>query len=202
MIRAVLRGLLLRLARLREYREMRATVHLSGSERKQLQEVRESLRDSSVRDRDWNVDEQRLLLRGLRLLSTRELNREIALLGRAIETTPEGERASKLSCLIEQLPSEFRDWLLALLLPKLAEPEAAAHLLRACLDFAPDPNVSDDIRELTGVQSYPVDSHLANLRARHKAVVEAGDQLDPREPSEYVSKLIVACVRLAPPSDD
>lgn len=70
------------------------------------------------------------------------------------------------------------------------------------LDFAPDPNVSPDIRELTGVEEYPVDSHQANLRARIKAVVKAGDKLDPREPSDYVSNLIVACVRLAPPSDD
>ena len=70
------------------------------------------------------------------------------------------------------------------------------------LDFAPDPNVSPDIRELTGVETYPVDSHLANLRARIDAVVKAGDKLDPREPSDYVSKLIVSCVRLAPPSDD
>ena len=70
------------------------------------------------------------------------------------------------------------------------------------LDFAPDPNVSDDIRELTGVATYPVDSHQANLRARIDAVVEAGDRLDPREPSDYVSNLIVACARLAPPNDD
>ena len=70
------------------------------------------------------------------------------------------------------------------------------------LDFAPDGNVSPDIRELTGVEAYPVDSHLENLRARIEAVVEAGDRLKPRDPSEYVSKLIVACVRLAPPSDD
>ena len=70
------------------------------------------------------------------------------------------------------------------------------------LDFAPDPNVSPDIRELTGVETYPVDSHLANLRARIDAVVKAGDKLDPRDPSDYVSKLIIACVRLAPPSDD
>jgi len=70
------------------------------------------------------------------------------------------------------------------------------------LDFAPDPNVSPDIRALTGLEAYPVDSHLANLRARIEAVKKAGDKLDPREPSDYVSKLIVACVRLAPPSDD
>jgi hypothetical protein len=70
------------------------------------------------------------------------------------------------------------------------------------LEFDPDANVSTDIRELTGLQSYPVDSHLANLRARIEAVIKAGDKLGPRDPSDYVSKLIVACVRLAPPSDD
>ena len=70
------------------------------------------------------------------------------------------------------------------------------------LDFDPDENVSADIRELTGLQTYPVDTHQANLRARIEAVVQAGDRLGPRDPSEYVSKLIVACVRLAPPSDD
>jgi len=90
--------------------------------------------------------------------------------------------------------------------PLLADLERALDLLKQVdesrLDFAPDPNVSPDIRELTGVEAYPVDSHLANLRARIKAVVKAGDKLDPREPSDYVSQLIVACVRLAPPSDD
>jgi len=70
------------------------------------------------------------------------------------------------------------------------------------LEFDPDANVSADIRELTGLQTYPVDSHLANLRARIGAVISAGDKLGPRNPSDYVSKLIVACVRLAPPSDD
>ncbi len=43
---------------------------------------------------------------------------------------------------------------------------------------------------------------MANLQARIEAVVKAGDKLEPRDPSDYVSKLIVACVRLAPPSDD
>jgi hypothetical protein len=70
------------------------------------------------------------------------------------------------------------------------------------LEFAPDANVSADIRELTDLQSYPVDSHQANVQARIEAVIQAGDKLGPRDPSEYVSKLIVACVRLAPPSDD
>ena len=40
------------------------------------------------------------------------------------------------------------------------------------------------------------------LAARIEAVVKAGDKLGPRGPSDYVSKLIVACVRLAPPNDD
>jgi hypothetical protein len=62
--------------------------------------------------------------------------------------------------------------------------------------------VSDDIRDLTGFEQYPTDSHRVNLRARIGAVVEAGDRLESRAPSEHVSKLVVACVRLAPPSDD
>jgi hypothetical protein len=70
------------------------------------------------------------------------------------------------------------------------------------LDFDPDPNVSPDIHELTGLDTYPVESHLANLEARIEAVVNAGDKLAARDPSDYVSKLIVACVRLAPSSDD
>ncbi len=70
------------------------------------------------------------------------------------------------------------------------------------LDFPPDGNASADIRELTGVAAYPVDSHLANLQARIEAVENAGEKLTPRDASDYVSKLIVACVRLAPPSDD
>jgi hypothetical protein len=90
--------------------------------------------------------------------------------------------------------------------PLLADLQRALDLLNQVdesrLDFAPDGNVSPDIRELTGLEMYPVDSHLANLKARIKAVVKAGDKLEPREPSDYVSKLIVACVRLAPPSDD
>jgi hypothetical protein len=88
----------------------------------------------------------------------------------------------------------------------LVDLERALDLLKQVdeskLKFDPDANVSTDIRELTGLQTYPVDSHLANLRARIEAVVKAGDKLEPRDPSDYVSKLIVACVRLAPPSDD
>ena len=90
--------------------------------------------------------------------------------------------------------------------PLLADLERAFDLLKQIdesrLDFAPDPNVSTDIRELTGLQVYPVDSHLTNLQARIEAVVKAGNRLGSRAPSDYVSKLIVACVRLAPPSDD
>ncbi len=90
--------------------------------------------------------------------------------------------------------------------PLLADLERALDLLHQVdesrLDFAPDPNVSADIRDLTGLEQYPVDSHLANLQARIEAVVKAGDELEPRAPSDYVSRLIVDCVRLAPPSDD
>jgi hypothetical protein len=90
--------------------------------------------------------------------------------------------------------------------PLLADLERAFDLLHQVgenrLDFPPDGNVSPDIRELTGVETYPVNSHLANLQARIEAVVNAGEKLRPRDPSDYVSKLIVACVRLAPPSDD
>ena len=88
----------------------------------------------------------------------------------------------------------------------LADLERAFDLLKQVdesrLDFDPERNVSADIRELTGLETYPVDSHRANLQARIEAVVKAGDRLEPRDPSDYVSKLIVACVRLAPPSED
>ena len=90
--------------------------------------------------------------------------------------------------------------------PLLADLERALDLLNQVdeskLDFTPDEKVSPDIRELTGLERYPIDSHLANLQARIDAVVKAGDKLKRRDPSEYVSKLIAACVRLAPPSDD
>ena len=88
----------------------------------------------------------------------------------------------------------------------LADLERAFYLLKQVderiLDFDPDGKVSADINELTGLQKYPVDSHQANLLARIEAVKKAGDKLESRQPSDYVSKLIVACVRLAPPSDD
>lgn len=88
----------------------------------------------------------------------------------------------------------------------LSDLERAIDLLKQSdvnrLDFAPDPNVSSDIRELTDVETYPIDSHLANLQARLEAVVKAGNKLTPRAPSSYVSRLIVACAKLAPPSDD
>ena len=88
----------------------------------------------------------------------------------------------------------------------LADLERALQLLEQVderlLDFPPDPNVSPDVRELTGLQEYPVQSHRGNLQARIAAVIKAGDRLQPRNPSTYVSKLIVACARLAPPSDD
>jgi len=87
-----------------------------------------------------------------------------------------------------------------------ADLERALDLLRQVdesqLDFPPDSNVSPDIHQLTGLDEYPAETHLANLQARIAAVLKAGDKLEPRGPSDYVSKLIVACVRLAPPSDD
>ena len=70
------------------------------------------------------------------------------------------------------------------------------------LNLQPDPTVSADVAALTGLQSYPTESHKANLQARIDAVKQAGDQLNDRAASDYVSELIVACVRLAPPSDD
>lgn len=90
--------------------------------------------------------------------------------------------------------------------PLLADLGRALDLLKQVdeskLDFPPDPEVSPDIRKLTGIKAYPTDTHLANLEARIKAVRKAGNDLEPRDPSGYVSKVIVACVRLAPPSDD
>lgn len=90
--------------------------------------------------------------------------------------------------------------------PLLADLERALELLRQVdedrLGFAPDPKVSPDIHALTGLERYPADSHAANLRARIEAVSEAGDRLESRAASAYVSKLIVECARLAPPSDD
>ena len=88
----------------------------------------------------------------------------------------------------------------------LADLERALDLLKQVdeskLDFPPDPHVSPDIQQLTGLEAYPTETHRANLQARIAAVIKAGNKLEPRDPSEYVSKLIVACVRLAPPSDD
>lgn len=88
----------------------------------------------------------------------------------------------------------------------LADLERALNLLIQVdendLDFEPDGNVSPDIQALTGLETYPVDTHQSNLKARIEAVKNAGDALEPREPSDYVSRLIMACVRLAPPSDD
>ena len=88
----------------------------------------------------------------------------------------------------------------------LADLDRAIELLKQAdekkLNFSPDPQVSPDIRALTGLETYPIDSHLMNLRARFEAVLKAGDKLESRAPSDYVSKLIIACARLAPPSDD
>ena len=88
----------------------------------------------------------------------------------------------------------------------LADLDRAIELLKQAdekkLNFSPDPQVSPDIRALTGLETYPIDSHLTNLQARFEAVLKAGDKLESRAPSDYVSKLIIACARLAPPSDD
>jgi hypothetical protein len=88
----------------------------------------------------------------------------------------------------------------------LADLERDLDLLRQVdesqLGFPPDSTVSPDIHKLTGLDEYPTETHLANLQARIAAVLKAGDELESRVPSDYVSKLIVACVRLAPPSDD
>lgn len=90
--------------------------------------------------------------------------------------------------------------------PLLADLGRAFDLLKQVdeskLDFPPDPEVSPDVRELTGLKQYPTETHQANLQARIDAVLKAGKKLEPRDPSDYVSKLIVACIRLAPPSDD
>jgi hypothetical protein len=87
----------------------------------------------------------------------------------------------------------------------MADLERALQLLEQVdeskLEFSPNPNVSPDIRELTGVLEYPTKNHLENLRARITAVAKAGDKLETRDASSYVSKLIIACVRLAPPDD-
>ena len=62
--------------------------------------------------------------------------------------------------------------------PLLADLERALDLLKQVdesrLDFSPDRNVSPDIRELTGLETYPVDSHLSNLRARIEAEKSGG----------------------------
>ena len=87
----------------------------------------------------------------------------------------------------------------------LADLERALELLEQVdekkLEFSPDPLVSADIRELTGVEKYPVETHLENLKARIAAVVKAGDNLEPRDVSSYVSKLIITCAKLAPLND-
>jgi hypothetical protein len=90
--------------------------------------------------------------------------------------------------------------------PLLADLHRAIDLLKQVdeskLEFLPDAHVSEDVQESIGLDVYPVESHLANMQARVEAVMKAGDQLESRAPSDYVSKLIIACVRLAPPSDD
>jgi hypothetical protein len=87
----------------------------------------------------------------------------------------------------------------------MADLERALELLEQVdeskLKFSPDPSVSSDIKQLTGVLKYPTKTHLENLKARISAVAKAGDKLESRAASSYVSNLIIACIRLAPPSD-
>ena len=87
----------------------------------------------------------------------------------------------------------------------MADLERALELLiqvdESKLEFSPDPTVSSDIRELTDVIVYPTKTHVENLKARITAVAKAGDRLKSRDASSYVSNLIIACVRLAPPDD-
>lgn len=88
----------------------------------------------------------------------------------------------------------------------LADLDRALELLsqvdESQLDFTPEGEPSADIRKLTGIESYPTHSHKENLKARVEAVVKAGDKLKLRGASDYVSKIIPACVELAPPIDD
>ena len=87
----------------------------------------------------------------------------------------------------------------------MADLERALELLeqedKSELKFSPESKVSPNIYELTGLEEYPTENHLENLGARIIAVSKAGDKLVSRAASNYVSKLIVACARLAPPSD-
>ncbi len=87
----------------------------------------------------------------------------------------------------------------------MADLERALQLLERVderkLEFSPNPTVTPDIRELTGVLEYPTKTHLENLKARISAVAKAGDKLETRDASSYVSKLIIACAKLAPPDD-
>jgi len=87
----------------------------------------------------------------------------------------------------------------------MADLERALQLLKQVdesnLDFLPDPKVSLDIMELTDVTEYPTNTHLENLEARISAVAKAGDKLESRDASSYVSELIIACARIAPPDD-
>ena len=88
----------------------------------------------------------------------------------------------------------------------LADLERALELVNQVdesrLNFPPDGETSADIRELTGIESYPTSSHKENLKARIAAVRKAGDELKSHVSSNYLSKIIPACVDLAPPVDD
>ena len=46
-----------------------------------------------------------------------------------------------------------------------------------------------------------IEKRIENLEARISAVAKAGDKLESRDASSYVSELIIACARIAPPDD-
>ncbi len=132
----MMRALTWMMLRLKGYRAMRSVMHLSRRERRQFQAVHEQLQGTAFAPAlARSTDAQRLLLRGLRLLSTDDLNREIETLGRAAVPGPDGKPLSKLACLIDLLAPLFRDWLFAMALSKLKRPDAAAHLLAAYLEL-------------------------------------------------------------------
>ena len=68
--------------------------------------------------------------------------------------------------------------------------------------------VKDKFKEvIMDLDRRPMDEELVvkkagELAGQNRGRRKSGDKLEPREPSDSVSKLIVACVRLAPPSDD
>ena len=87
----------------------------------------------------------------------------------------------------------------------LADLDRAMQLLKQVderdLNFFPDPSASSDIMALTNITEYPTETHMANLVARIDAVIKAGDELETRGASDYVTKIIFTCIKLVPPDD-